>query len=62
MNFSGATVGPVVPVQCQIFPCSGLYLFSNSAVAPQMHSLSLTAGLYFVGLPLLGQSSLLSFP
>lgn len=61
-NFSGATVGTVGPVQCQIFPCSGLYLFSKSAVTPQMHSLSLTAGLYSVALPLLGQSSLLSFP
>lgn len=28
----------MVPVQCQIFPCSGLYLFSKSAVAPQMQS------------------------
>ena len=36
-NVSGAVVGSVELVQCQIFPCSGLYLFSKSKVAPQMH-------------------------
>ena len=37
-------MGSVGSFQCQIVPCPGLYLFSNSIVAPQMHSLSLTAG------------------
>ena len=50
------------PVQCQIFACPDLYFFSKSTMAPQMHSLSLTAGLYSVALPLLGQSPLLFFP
>ena len=34
----------VVSVLCQIMACSGLYFFSKSTVAPQMNSLSLTAG------------------
>ena len=38
-NFSGAVVGNVGSVQCQIVPCSGLYLLSRFIGAPQMHSL-----------------------
>ena len=34
-------MGSVGSVQCQIVPCSGLYLFSRSIIAPQMHSLSI---------------------
>ena len=34
-------MGSVGSVQCQIAPCSSLYLFSRSIVAPQMHSLSI---------------------
>ena len=49
-------------VQCQIFTCPALYFFSKPTMAPQMHSLSLTAGLYSVALPLLGESPLLFFP
>ena len=45
-NVSGAVVGSVESVQCQRSPCSSLYLFSMSTVAPQMHSLSLTSGFY----------------
>ena len=37
-NFSGAVVGSVWSVQCQIVPCPSLYLFSSSIGAPQMHS------------------------
>ena len=40
-NFSGAVEGNVGSVQCQIVPCSGLYLFSSSIGVPQMHSLSI---------------------
>ena len=40
-NISGAFVVSVASVQCQIFPCSGLYLFSKSTVAPQTHSFRL---------------------
>ena len=40
----GAVVGSAGSVQCQIRPCSGLYLLLVSTGAPQMHSLSLTAG------------------
>ena len=32
-------VGSVESILCKIFPCSSLYLFSKSIVAPQMHSL-----------------------
>ena len=34
-------MGSVGSVQCQIVPCSSLYLFSSSIGAPQMHSLSI---------------------
>ena len=34
-------MGSVGSVQCHIVPCSSLYLFSRSIVAPQMHSLSI---------------------
>ena len=33
-NFSGAVVGSVGSVQCQIVPCSSLHLFSKSIAAP----------------------------
>ena len=36
--FSEAVMGSMGSVQCQIAPCSGLYLFSRSIHAPQMHS------------------------
>ena len=39
--FSAAVVGSVGSVKCQIVPCSGLYLFSKSIVAPQMHRVSI---------------------
>ena len=35
-NFSGAFVGSVGSVQCQIVPYSCLYLFSRSIGAPKM--------------------------
>ena len=34
-------MGNVGSVQCQIVPCSGLYLFLSSIGVPQMHSLSI---------------------
>ena len=37
-SFSGTLVGNVGSVQCQIVPCSSLYMFSRSVGAPQMHS------------------------
>ena len=40
-NFSGAVVGSVGSVQCQIVLCSSLYFFSSSIGAFQMHSLSI---------------------
>ena len=39
--FSAAVVVSVGLDQCQIVPCSGLYLFSKSIVAPQMHRVSI---------------------
>ena len=40
-NFSGDVVGSVGSVKCQIVPCSGLYLFSKSIVAPQVHNINI---------------------
>ena len=40
-NFSRALVGSMEPVQCQIVPCSSLYLFSRFIVASQMQNLSI---------------------
>ena len=37
-NFSGAVVGNVGSVQCQIVPCFNLYLFSRSIGPFPMHS------------------------
>ena len=40
-NFSGAVVGSVGLVQCQIVLCSGLYMFSRSIGVYQMYHLSI---------------------
>ena len=52
-NIFQAVVGSVELVQCQIFPCSGLYFSPKSTVAPEVNSLSLISGFNLLHLPLL---------